>query len=67
MKAIYVTEALRAAVSKHYGKPVTAAEVNAEYANLARLGKAGVIGDGRREALRDVFVRQGLDPLKDGE
>ncbi len=65
MKAIYVTPALRRAIQEHYRlrEPVTAREVNDEYRMLVRKGLRGIAGDNHLEALRDVFVRHGLDPV----
>jgi hypothetical protein len=60
-----ITPALRADIAKHYGiaAGVCNADVMAEYRNLARKGYAGICGDARREALRAIFARHGLDPV----
>lgn len=64
-KAIFVTLPLRRAITDHYRlrELVTAREVNDEYKMLVRKGWHGIVGDQRLEALRDVFVRHGLDPV----
>lgn len=65
MKAICVTLELRKAITAHYRlrELVSARDVNDEYKMLVRKGWRGIVGDNRLEALRDVFVRHGLDPV----
>jgi len=65
MSALKITEALRRDIQKHYDlrEPICNADVRAEYKNLARRGLAGICGDYRREALRNIFARHGADPV----
>ncbi len=65
MKAIFVTTELRQAITSHYRLKdlVSARDVNDEYKMLIRKGWRGIVGDIRLEALRNVFVRHGLDPV----
>lgn len=67
------TKALRRRIGIHYGLPprpgrstprwATNRELEEEFRALARRGYAGVCGDARREALRNLFVQWGRDPL----
>lgn len=65
MTALKITAALKADIERHYGlrEPICNADVRAEYNALARRGFAGICGDTRREALRNVFARHGADPV----
>lgn len=63
------TAGLRRAIGKHYGlgRWVTLAEVEAEFTSLRHRGLDGICGDARREALRDLFIRWGRDPVEKGD
>lgn len=66
MVALKITAGLRRDVQKFYQlrEPLCNADVRAEYLNLIRVhGKSGLIGDFRREALREIFARHGADPV----
>lgn len=68
MAALRITAELRRAIERHYDlrEPICNADVRAEYKNLARRGLAGICGDHRREALRNIFARHGADPVHGG-
>jgi hypothetical protein len=65
MSALHITPALRKAIEEFYDlrEPICNADVRAEYKNLVRRGAAGICGDARREALRNIFARHGADPV----
>lgn len=65
MTALKITAALRRNIQKHYElrEPICNADVLAEYKNLVRRGREGIVGDFKREALRDIFARHGADPV----
>lgn len=65
MSALHITDALKRDLERFYRlrEPICNADVRAEYRMLARKGLLGIAGDSRLEALRDVFVRHGADPV----
>jgi hypothetical protein len=68
MAALAITPALRSEIARFYGlrEPICNADVRAEYKNLARVGREGICGSFKREALRAIFARHGADPVHGG-